>query len=447
MSTARLRRISRIRSGGPHPDLWEAQRLVLSALGGQGLTQLGIPALGGLFDPDPRAKPTQGQPGPDLLLAADLSNHALLSAIRALAWVQVSGGRTQPVDYRNLGAEELGSVYESLLELIPRVDLTDMVFRLETLAGHDRKTTGSYYTPPALVSALLDTALDPLLDEAVKNADDTKHAEQRLLAMTVCDPASGSGGFLVAAARRIARRLAQVRSGEDEPTPEQVQHALRDVIGRCIYGVDINDLAAELAKVSLWLEALEPGKPLGFLDARIRVGNSLIGTTPALLAEGIPDNAFKEISGDDKKYAASIRKQNKIERSGQSSLFAADGTIDSSTLMQARKEILSNTDDVNATRNKVNAWQDYQESNEVRHAHLQADAWTAAFVWPLTQDAPVPVTQETLLQIAADPDNPTLAATVAEVDRLAHEYRFFHWHLEFPEIFGDTAASEVGADG
>jgi len=291
-STARLRRISRIRSGGPHPDLWQAQRLVLDALGGDGLSELGLPALSGLFDPDPRAIKVAGQPGRDLLIGAELSNHALLSAIRNLSWIEVKGGRTQPVDYRNLGAEELGSVYEALLELIPRIDLADMSFRLETTAGHDRKTTGSYYTPPGLVSALLDTALDPLLDEAIGDGRDAAKAEERLLALTVCDPSCGSGGFLVAAARRIARRLAQVRSGEDEPTPEVVQHALRDVVGHCIYGVDLNDLAAELAKVSLWLEALEPGKPLGFLDARIRVGNSLLGTTPALLADGIPDVAF-----------------------------------------------------------------------------------------------------------------------------------------------------------
>jgi hypothetical protein len=446
-STARLRRISRIRAGGPHPDLWDAQRLVLKSLGGKGLPQLGVPALGGLFDPDPRSVAVDGQPGPDLLLSADLGNHALLSAVRALAWFHVAGGRTQPVDYRNLGAEELGSVYESLLELIPRVNLSDMVFRLETVAGHDRKTTGSYYTPPAMVSALLDTALDPLLNEAVKNANDAKHAEERLLALTVCDPASGSGGFLVAAARRIARRLAQVRSGEDEPTPEQVQHALRDVIGHCIYGVDINDLAAELAKVSLWLEALEPGKPLGFLDARIRVGNSLIGATPALLAEGIPDAAFKEISGDDKKYAAALRKQNKIERSGQSSLFAAEGTIDTTQLAGAREDILSSTDDIDAMRDKADAWQDYEHSDTVRRARLRADAWTAAFVWSLSPDSPPPVTHEVLQQIAAHPDDPTLAQTVGEVDRLADEYRFFHWNLEFPEVFGDSNSPNAGPDG
>lgn len=446
-STARLRRMARIRSGGPHADLWQAQRLVLDALGGEGLAQLGVPALGGLFDPDPRATAVTGQPGRDLLCGAELSNHALLSAIRHLAWVEVKGGRTQPVDYRNLGAEELGSVYESLLELIPRVDLADMTFRLETTAGNDRKTTGSYYTPPGLVSALLDTALDPLIEEAVGDGKDADATEQRLLALTVCDPACGSGGFLVAAARRIARRLAQVRSGEDEPTPEIVQHALRDVVGRCIYGVDLNDLAAELAKVSLWLEALEPGKPLGFLDARIRVGNSLLGTTPALLANGIPDDAFKEIEGDDKKYAAAIRKQNKAERAGQSSLFAVDNTIHTSSLATGRAAVLATADDVDATRAQARAWADYERSDTYQHAKLQADAWCAAFVWPLTPDAVLPVTEDAFQQITANPDAPGLAQQVAQTKNLADKFRFFHWHLEFPEVFGDPGATETGPDG
>ena len=435
-STARVRRMSRIRSGGPHPDLWQAQRMIISALGGNGLADIAIPALGGLFDPDPRAKSIQGQTGPDLLLSADLSNHALLSAVRNLAWVEVKGGRIQPVDYRNLGVEELGSVYESLLELIPRVDLADMSFRLETTAGNDRKTTGSYYTPPALISALLDTALDPLLDDAIKNSKTPEDSEKRLLDLTVCDPACGSGGFLVAAARRIARRLAQVRSDEDEPTPETVQHALRDVVGHCIYGVDLNDLAAELAKVSLWLEAMEPGKPLGFLDARIRVGNSLLGTTPALMAEGIPDHAFKEIEGDNKKYAAAIRKQNKAEREGQSSLFAVDNSIPTEQFIHEREGLLVSSDSIEVTRKQARAWEKYEESDALRHARLQADAWCSAFVWPLHLGAVQPVTEEVFQAIVTSPDAPNLEDQREEIRRLSHDYRFFHYHLEFPEIFG-----------
>jgi hypothetical protein len=446
-STARLRRISRVRAGGPHPDLWQGQTLVFKALGGHGLPEIALPALGGLFDPDARDSLVSGQPEADLLLGAQLSNQDFLAALRALAWVEVKGGRTQAVDYRNLGAEELGSVYESLLELTPRIDTESGTYSHERAAGNDRKTSGSYYTPPALVSALLDTALDPLLDEAVAGAKGDVEAEEKLLALTVCDPACGSGGFLVAAARRIARRLAQVRSGEEEPTPDAVQHALRDVVGRCVYGVDLNDLAAELAKVSLWMEALEPGKPLGFLDARIRIGNSLLGTTPALLAKGIPDEAFKEIEGDDKQFASAIRKQNKEERSGQATLFGVSAPLQTGRLAATRNEILAPTDDVDEAREHAQRWREYERSAEYLNQKIVADAWCAAFVWPLTKDAVWPVTYEVLEGLKSNPNDPLRVDQVAEVKRLTSDYRFFHWHLEFPEVFGDPASKDVGPQG
>ena len=117
-----------------------------------------------------------------------------------------------------------------------------------------------YYTPDPLVQCLLNSTLDPLLDEAECAPD----PETALLLLTVCDPACGSGHFLVAAARRIAKRLAAVRTGESEPCDSAVRAALREVTGRCVYGVDINPMVVELAKVSLWLEAVEPGKPMPF---------------------------------------------------------------------------------------------------------------------------------------------------------------------------------------
>ena len=211
--------------------------------------------------------------------------------------------------------------------------------RWQTLAGNERKKTGSYYTPTSLVECLLDSALDPLLDEACAHGT----AEERvaaLLGLTVCDPACGSGHFLVAAARRIAKRIAAEETGDPEPPDAVVRAALRDVVGRCIYGVDINPMAAELAKVSLWLEALEPGKPLSFLDQHIRVGNSLLGVTPALLAEGLPDAAFTPIEGDDRKVCSALKKQNAAERQGQHDLFSPAGIpVTNATLAKRAAEI------------------------------------------------------------------------------------------------------------
>ena len=143
-STARLRRLSRVRAGGTHGDLWRAQRLVLSALGNHGHRGLGLPGLAGLFDPDPALPVIDGTTHPDLLLGCSLTNNDLLKAVRHLAWLRVPGRPVQPVDYRHLGTEELGSVYESLLELLPQVDLADRSFRL---AERDRAASARPRAP------------------------------------------------------------------------------------------------------------------------------------------------------------------------------------------------------------------------------------------------------------------------------------------------------------
>ena len=305
-SSARLRQLARRHRGSRHGDLFDAAQLVFDALGTEGgVPELALPGIGGIFE----SQHDDGTPLPldEPLAGARLSNEALLGAVRALSLVKPrDGGAWRRVDFGNLGAEELGSVYESLLELIPRYDAEQLAYTLETLAGNERKESGSYYTPTSLVECLLDSALDPLLDEACNHGT----AEERvsaLLDITVCDPACGSGHFLVAAARRIAKRIAAEETGESEPPDAVVRAALRRVTGRCIYGVDINPMAAELAKVSLWIEALDPGKPLSYLDQNIRVGNSLLGVTPALLAEGLPDAAFTPIEGDDRKVAAALK--------------------------------------------------------------------------------------------------------------------------------------------
>lgn len=456
-STQRLRKLSRTRDGGPHPDLWRTQKMVLGALGGEGLDALALPALGGLFDPDPRATKLEHQPHADLLLGTDMANQDFLRAIRSLGWVLGKGERLQPVDYRHLGAEELGSVYESLLELVPRPDPETRSFELVRLSGNDRKTTGSYYTPPSLVSALLDTALDPLINEAVDGGKDAQDSENRLLALTVCDPASGSGGFLVAAARRIARRLAEVRAGEDEPTPDAIQHALHDVVERCIYGVDMNDLAAELAKVSLWLEAMEPGKPLGFLDARIKIGNSLLGTTPKLLAGGVPDDAFGVLEGDDKKYASEVKKRNRLERPKAGSRFGELGqetfSFGSTSsgfagIIGDRLALVRPVSSAAEARSRAKEYAAFDHSVDMEQKRLHADAWCSAFVWPLNADAAEPPTSSIVRQLGESGEAAGYAATVSKIKELSLEYRFFHWHLEFPEVFGDPEfGGDAGAEG
>ena len=143
--------------GSRHADLYESLKLVMQHLGSdEGAPALGIPALGGYLFSE-RAAPD--------LTNAQIANAHLLQAVRGLAYVTTKYGR-RPVDYKNLGSEELGSIYESLLELHPDVNVDAGTFQLDVAAGSERKTTGSYYTPSSLISLLLDSALDPVVEEA-----------------------------------------------------------------------------------------------------------------------------------------------------------------------------------------------------------------------------------------------------------------------------------------
>ena len=308
--TARLRHLAGRIKGSRHGDLWRQFQLLADALSGEpGLEdarrRLALPALGSFL---------WSRESTSELNDAELANHDFLEALRHLAFTR-QNKVLRPVDYRNLATEELGGVYEGLLALTPRVSGDGVDFTFAEFAGNARKTSGSYYTPDSLVQCLLDSALNPVVEAALRGKTGAD-AERAILDLKVCDLAVGSGHFLVGAAHRLARHLARVRAhaaGESEPSPLLYQHALRDVIGRCLYGVDLNPMAAELCRVSLWLEALEPGKPLSFLDHHIRVGNSLLGTTPELIETGLPDEAFKPMQGDDRKVCTGLRKRNKVE--------------------------------------------------------------------------------------------------------------------------------------
>ncbi|MEV6055232.1 DNA methyltransferase [Streptomyces sp. NPDC052107] len=449
-SSARLRRHAQRRRGTAHGDLYQALRFVLSGLGNDdGLPELGLPGLGGIFDDTEADKVLHG---------LSLSNEPLLEAVRALSIVRdTSSKRNRVVDYRHLDAEELGSIYESLLELVPKHTATERTFELVELAGNARKTTGSYYTPSSLIECLLDSALDPVIDDAVKRGEirATRSGQpdpgpaivEELLSLTVCDPACGSGHFLVAAARRIAKRVAAVREQNPEPTIDAVRHALHEVVARCIYGVDLNPMAVELAKVSLWLEALEPGKPLGFLDAHIKHGNALIGATPALLAKGIPDDAFKPIESDDKKIAAAVRKRNAAERGGQLSFHTEERIwVSNAAFAESLREISgARADTLRDVRLQSSRFRELEQSAEyVRAVHV-ADAWCAAFVWPKREGAPTPVT-EGVFRDLQNPSNGIPMSTNEEIIRLSQQYKFFHWHLEFPEIFSVASQENARSD-
>jgi N-6 DNA Methylase len=404
-----------------------------------GVQALGLPELGSFLFSAEAVRDLAG---------CELANADLLEAVRALAFT-VEGRVRRAVDYKNLGPEELGSVYESLLELHPELNADAGTFALHSASGNERKTTGSHYTPSSLINCLLDSALDPAIEQALAGKKTPEEAARALLALKVCDPACGSGHFLIGAAYRLAKRLAGIRTGETEPSPEALRTALREVIGHCLYGVDINPMAVELCKVNLWLESLEPGKPLTFLDHHIQCGNSLMGATPALLARGIPDEAFAPIEGDDKAVCGAFKKQNKQERAGQLSLLRDAlppwERLGDLALAMAHLEVAPD-DTSEAVRRKQAEYEALVRSSGYEFGRLWADAWCAAFMWKKTRAFAYPITEGVFRRLERNPFDVT-SWMRDEIRRLAGQYSFFHWHLAFPEVFRPKVDAEHGHGG
>ncbi|HBE03128.1 MAG: hypothetical protein A2096_11790 [Spirochaetes bacterium GWF1_41_5] len=205
-------------------------------------------------------------------------------------------------------------------------------------------------------------------------------------------------------------------------------------------------MSVELCKVSLWMEALEPGKPLSFLDHHIKYGNSLIGATPVLIKNGIPDEAFNLVEGDDKEYCSASKKQNKKERidykSGQQLLTAIFD--DASEITNSINE-LENVDDksVLGIRKKEELFNKLKENKKFLYEKLIADAWCSAFMWEKKRSNKLqfPITERVFRDIQDYPDQ-TIKWMKDEINRLAKEYQFFHWHLEFPDVFIFAHANE-----
>ena len=271
-------------------------------------------------------------------------------------------------------------------------------------------------------------------------------AESAILSLKVCDPATGSGHFLLAAARRLGKELARVRTGEEEPDPDVVREAIRDVITHCIYGVDVNPLAVELCKVALWIEGHTPGKPLTFLDHRIKCGNSLIGVFDlSVLEEGIPDDAYKPVTGDDKETAKALKKQNRNERkawkAGQYHLFEED-LRELAGKFAALEELGDSTPE--EIQHKEQLYRDLLGDPRFQRDRTACNLWTAAFFAELTpgNSGKVPTSEALRRYLAGEPIDPRI---IAYAEALAERYKFFHWPLEFPEVFAANSEQRVAS--
>ena len=403
-----------------HEDLWSSLQILFTALQ-RGEPRIGLPGLGGLF---------AHAHCPDLE-GSLIENKNLLSAVRNLGYFRHEHILTR-INYRDMGTEELGSVYESLLEYHPVVDVESIPWEFKfDDEGLARKLSGSYYTPAVLVNELIGSALDPVLARAVK--DRSRDPQEAILSLRVIDPACGSGHFLLAAARRMSSVLAHIRSTGGSPDESERRRALREVVQYCIYGIDRNPLAVELCKCALWIESVEPGRPLTFLDPHVQIGDSLIGILdPRILKDGIPNQAYKPLTGDDASICKKLRSLNKnTSDSVQRDLFDDSGLVD---IAASQSQVVALPEEtIEDVERKAASWVDANHDLTRKVQELHASLYTCAFVSKKTDDTANLVPKDEDL-VRLNFDMPIRRELADHLQLIAAEYRFFHWHISFAKV-------------
>lgn len=381
---------------------------------------------GGLFDP-------QRHP---FLERYELGDARLQQAIDMLARVN-----RQFIDYRDLSVRNLGTIYEGLLEyhLEPIADDDGWSIDLLNDKG-ERKATGSFYTPDYIVKYIVDATVGPLLQAAMNSApmpqttaNDTAKIEA-VLAIKVLDPSMGSGHFLVETTEYIARFLVEQNVQPEKLTKEaELAYWKRRVVQSCVYGVDLNPLAVELAKLSLWLSTVAKDRPLSFLDHHLRTGNALFGVRFADLTQARNGNGHGSHSSH-----GPARKTRKPEPpKEQLALFDDDLFRQNMTtavdLMWLVEDSPAQT--IAQVKEQEQLYATMREGLVGKYGRL-ADLLTSRYF-----GTPI---DANLLKPLADYATGRSAIPLAqfkdwldEATMIAKQRAFFHWELEFPEVFFD----------
>ena len=422
---------------------------------------------GGLFDPERYKFLEENKAGDDILS----------EVIYELSYRTDKTGETHSIDYKGLGERHLGTVYEGLLE--HKFSLANGKVVLQNDKG-ERKATGAYYTPDYIVKYIVENTLTPILkeiDEKVKKEykgiKDDSFAKE-VLNLNVCDPAMGSGHFLVEAVQYLADEIAyhpttELKTPKGE-TEDEINYWKRKVVESCIYGVDIKELAVELAKLSLWLKTVDKSQPLNFLDHHLRCGNSLIGAR-------INDLSYLPLSKGKQKKPE--------EQDSQLVMFDKSRFKDDITTaikgFHAIEEMPS--EKLSDIKKKEKTFNTLKEEL-VRYREI-ADLWTSLFFGNNLEekeqvfedllkdqfkyqtdmfgsDAEVTVKKKSKAGISnqiysfvvsslQSPDKKAqisaLSSLLEKSESIARDKNFFHWELEFPEVFFNEDGSHKENSG
>ncbi len=393
-------------------------------------------------------------------------------------------------------AKEPDSEYQARIDaeatkLIKKVIATGEFYLVR--AGNTRKGTGTFYTRPQLAVPTVHRTLEPLCYDKTEDGTLIPKTPEVILGLKVCDPACGSASFLVAALHYLAdalyKSLCHHRKLDDpdqakkltlpygRPRTSKVDEALvpfppndpqrghvfeervkallrRHVVERCIYGVDINPLAVEFARVSLWVETLYPELPFSFLDHKIKVGNSLVGCWLSRVLD-YPLTAWEREGGDGKDGPRTQRIETLLKGEKKQGKRSGDGRIkqEMRQVIESRfQKLPSLFPDEHTTTDQVVAEarteyerlhdlpifdpderEEYYRQHVEKSQPLQAlkramDEWCAVWFWPTDEESlkhvPTPLNFHKALEDRA-----------AIIDRLASDQKFFHWELAFPDVF------------
>jgi len=348
----------------------------------------------------------------------------------------------QFVDYRDLAERHLGTIYEGLLEFhLESVTPSDGNWTIDMItAKGERKASGSYYTPDYIVKYMVEETLGPVLRRVIANAANEQEKIAAVLNVKVLDPAMGSGHFPVEATEYIARFL--VENIEQPPADSGGEADLaywkRRVVQSCIYGVDLNPLAVDLAKLSLWLATVAKNRPLSFLDHHLRCGNSLIGTRFADLQKGTIDTQKRS-----SKKAKPVLVQGTA--AAQPMLFDEESlrltmttAVDMMWLIESSQaqtvaEVKEQEQLYSTLRRKlIDMYDTLANLACAIHFGLAIDAT----LWKSLTDY---VTGRNVIAF------PQFNAWLQTAAAFSEQNHFFHWELEFPEVFFDRFGQQKGA--
>lgn len=419
---------------GKVPGLWEAlQAIARLAHKGCRAGSLVVPAFNGrLFSP-------ARSPIADSCAVDDEVARRALLALSTTAAGRPQGRRSvlsaapqttkrTRIDYRDLGVEQLGAVYESVLDYEPAYAESGQDRILLRRGGDARKSTGSFYTPQTLTDYVVRRTLHPLVEHA--SAD-------RILHLRVVDPAMGSAAFLVSACRYLARAYerALIRDGSahEAEIDEADRATFRRVIAqRCLFGVDLNPTAVQLARLSLWLATLSANKPLTFLDHHLVCGNSLIGASPIDVARQPPGVRARRPTRAEMPLFSDADLEPSLAQAVVERRWLAETRDDTADIVREKEKRLDRL-------RSAQRWKSI------------ADLWCACWLWPEPQKAPdaavfASLADKLMTGRCGLPDKASTALLDAAAKTVA-AHRFFHWMLEFPEAYFDEAGQPVPDGG